>query len=210
MVSANWYLGKQCPLKGLLFIGHALIVLKMSHPVIRGALLSLMLSAGLCQERSVTCQLLCIHYQEVNKLWYLMVSANLHENVKYRSAPRSSGTSARTRIWRFARSRIFSVRVFKADQLPVQNNELQDICSHHITNMALTFLQLLGCFGQAMQKWASGEVSRCHNQGVTYILIIFRIFCNKKGEFVDNYHQTVATGSQKSSPARVWQVSKLF
>ena len=121
-----------------------------------------------------------------------MVSANLHENVKYRSAPRSSGTSARTRIWRFARSRIFSarVRVFKTDQLPVQNNELQDICSHHITNMALTFLQRLGCFGQAMQKWASGEVSRCHNQGVTYILIIFRIFCNKKGEFVDNYHQT--------------------
>ena len=151
-----------------------------------------------------------MHYQELNKLWYLMVSANLHENVKYRSAPRSSGTSARTRIWRFARSRIFSVRLFKADQLPVQNNELQDICSHHITNMALIFLQQLGCFGQAMQKWASGEVSRCHNQGVTYILIIFRIFCNEKGEFVDNYHQTVATGSQKSSPARVWQVSKLF
>ena len=54
-----------------------------------------------------------MHYQELNKLWYLMVSANLHENVKYRSAPRSSGTSARTRIWRFARSRIFKSEYLK-------------------------------------------------------------------------------------------------
>ena len=59
------------------------------------------------------CQLLCIHYQELNELWCLMVSANLHENVKYRSAPRSSGTSARTRIWRFARSRIFKSEYLK-------------------------------------------------------------------------------------------------
>ena len=123
--------GKQCPLKGAPF-HWSCIDCAENEPSCNQRCFAVPDVECWTVPREV-CQLLCCHYQELNELWYLTVSVNLHENVKYRSAPRSSGTSARTRIWRFARSRILSVRVrvFKADQWPVQNNELQDICSQN-------------------------------------------------------------------------------